>query len=145
MSVAPSDFKARALGKLPTIYTNGKLPDLKQLAIYLLARVIPEMDRDGDHAFAWLWAKEDICVYNADEYATETGMYKTKHKMKMDKGDTTWFYDYTLKGKKRRCVMTTEIWYKPNASHNLSPIAIIFGQMFANGLHIVKCEFKDAE
>ena len=143
-SVAPSSFKDAVLNFKTRIFTNAPLPDPRHLGVYLLTKVIPQMDANGEHSFAWIWAAKDVGVYNQQEYETETEMYRKKHKMRKADGDTTWFYDYTLKGKKRRCVMTTEIWYKEGKEHNVSPIAYLFGQFMANGFHITKCRFEDA-
>ena len=141
-----SDFKKRVLSdNFPTIYTNTKMPDPKHLGVYLMTKVIPVMDERNEYAFGWFWAREDVGVYSKEEYTTETNMYKTTHKMKCAPGDTTWYYDYKVGDKKRRCIMTTEIWYKPRANHNVSPIAILFAQFMGAGLHIVKCKFEDVE
>lgn len=120
-------------------------PDLRHMGIFLLTKVIPQMDAEGDMAFYWAWAAKDIGVYNQSEYDEETRRYKKEHKMKMSKGDTTYFYEFKNKdGKMRRCILTTEIWFKEDEHHRLSPVAMLMGQMFGNGLHITKCRFEDA-
>lgn len=141
-----NDFKQHILTlEPPRIYSPTPMPDLKHLGIHLLAKVIPTMDTNGDIAFGWLWRMNQVGVYNKNEYETETTMYKDKLKMKKDDGDTIWFYEFKKGDKKRRCVMTTEIWYMKNEQHNTSPIAILFNQYLAAGLHITKCRFEDAE
>ena len=142
MSSKMSDLKERVM----TFQTKcfGAAADPRQLGVYLLARVIPAMDANGDVAFAWAWAKNDVCVYNQAEYDGETKMYRTRHKMKKTDGDTTWYYEFKNKdGKKRKAVITTEIWYKENENHNTSPIALLLGQFFGAGLHICKVKFED--
>lgn len=131
------NFKTKIFGHCPA--------DPRHLGIHLLTKVIPSMDGNGDVAFAWAWAKNDVCVYNQEEYDGETKMYRTKHKMVKTDGDTTWFYDFKKGDKKRKAIITTEIWYKENADHNTSPIAILLGQFFGAGLHIAKVRFEDAE
>ena len=116
----------------------GAVTDPRSLGVYLLAKVIPAMDGNGDIAFAWFWAKKDVCVYNQEEYDGETKMYRTKHKMKKTDGDTTWFYEFKKDGKMRKAIITTEIWYKENTQHNISPIALLMSQFFGAGLHISK-------
>ena len=129
----------------PRIYSNYPMPDLKSLGVHLLAKVIPAMDKNGDVAFAWFWRMNQMGVYNQQEYDTETTMYQKEHKMLKDNGDTTWCYEFKKGDKKRRCVMTTEIWYKKDEEHRTSPIALLLNQYFAAGLHIVKCRFEDVE
>jgi len=137
------NFKDAVMGFSTRIYSQGGLPDPKHLGIHLLTGVIPQMEAGGDVAFAWGWKPKDVLVYNPQEYETETKMYKDKFKMKCDLGDTTWFYDYTSKGKKRRAILTTEIWYDPKGKHGTSPIAYLFRQFLAAGLHITKVRFED--
>lgn len=124
----------------------GAVADPRSLGVYLLAKVIPAMDGNGDVAFAWAWAKKDVCVYNQAEYDGETAMYRNRHKMKKTDGDTTWFYEFKNKdGKMRKALITTEIWFKENENHNTSPIALLLGQFFGAGLHIAKVKFEDVE
>jgi hypothetical protein len=137
------NFKDAVMGFSTRIFSQGDLPDPKQLGIRLLTKCIPQMEAGGDVAFAWGWRVNDVVLYNQREYATETNMYKDRFKMKCCLGDTTWFYDYTSKGKKRRAILTTEIWYKPDAEHNTSPIAFLFRQYLSAGLHITKVRFED--
>lgn len=139
------DMKKAFLGDLPRVFVNGDFPDLRRLGVYLLTNVIPKMDEGGDVAFAWLWARKDVGVYNQKEYDTETATYQTKWKMEKTDGDTTWVYEFKKGDKKRRCIVTTEIWFTKKGDHSLSPIAVLFRQMFGNGLHIAKCRFEDAE
>ena len=140
------DLKQLFMGTGQTrIFANGPMPDLKKLAVMILAKAIPNMEEHGDVAFAWLWARNDLGVYNQKEYETETSMYAKQHKMKKCDGDTVYHYDFTKDGKKRRCILTTEIWYKPRANHQLSPVAMLFGQYMSNGLHITKCRFENVE
>lgn len=141
-----SDFKKSVMeGSFPTIHSSKPMPDLRSLGVYLMARVIPKMEELGEMAFAWHWAGNDVCAYTHNDYSTETGSYKKLHKMKCCKGDTVWNYDYTFKGKKRRCIMETEIWYKPDTDHNVSPIAMVFGQFMSPGFHFVKCRWESLE
>ena len=145
-SVSTSDLKERILkGKFPLIFSSTPMPDLKSLGVYLLTKVIPGMEGNNEVAFCWHWAMSDVCAYSPSDYSAETDNYKTTHKMKCEVGDTVWHYDYTYKGKKRRCIITSEIWYKPGAKHSVSPIAMIYGQMMGNGLHISKCRWEDIE
>jgi len=137
------NFKEAVMSFNTRIYSQGNLPDPKHLGLCLLTRVIPQMEAGGDVAFAWGWVPKDVVVYNPEEYKTETKMYQDKFKMKCDKGDTTWFYDYTYKDKKRRAILTTEIWYDPKGNHGTSPIAYLFRQYLAAGLHITKVRFED--
>jgi hypothetical protein len=123
----------------------GAVADPRHLGVYLLSKVIPSMDNGGDVAFAWAWAKKDVCVYNQSEYDGETAMYRNKHKMIKTDGDTTWFYEFKKDGKKRKALITTEIWFKENEDHNTSPIALLLGQFFGAGLHIAKVKFEDVE
>jgi hypothetical protein len=122
---------------------HGAVIDPRHLGVYLLTIVIPEMYRTGEVAFAWAWAKKDVCVYNQAEYDQETAVYLKKHNMQKDDGDTTWFYEFKKDGKKLKAIMTTEIWFKEDASHNTSPIALLLGQFFGAGLHIVKVKFEE--
>lgn len=141
-----SDLKERVLkGSFPRIFSSTPTPDLKSLGVFLLTKVIPQMEDNGEVCFVWNWRCQDVAAYTQADYNTETGNYKTKHKMECVLGDTVWHYDYTFKGKKRRCVITTEIWHKPGSEHSLSPIAMLFGQMFGNGLHFAKCRWEDVE
>ena len=132
------NYKTKIFGACPA--------DPRSVGVYLLTKVIPAMDGNGDVAFAWAWAKNDVCVYNQAEYDGETTMYRTKQKMVKTDGDTTWFYEFKNKdGKKRKALITTEIWFKKNGNHNTSPIALLLGQFFGAGLHIAKVKFEDAE
>ena len=124
---------------------HGAATDPRHLGIHLLTQVIPCMDRAGDVAFAWYFATNDVVVYNQNEYDKETHHYKNRQKMVKDEGDTTWFYEFNKDGKKRRAVITTEIWYKKNEDHPISPIALLLGQFVAAGIHICKVKFEDAE
>jgi hypothetical protein len=124
----------------------GATADPRSIGVYLLAKVIPAMDVNGDMAFIWAWAKEDIGVYNQAEYDCETAMYRNRHKMKKTDGDTTWFYEFKNKdGKMRKALITTEIWFKENGNHNTSPVALLLGQFFGAGLHIAKVKFEDVD
>lgn len=124
----------------------GAAADPRHLGIHILTKVIPVMERDNEVAFAWGWAKNDVVVYNQNEYDTETTMYRRQHKMKKTDGDTTWFYEFKNKdGKKKKAIITTEIWFKENEQHNTSPIALLLGQFFGAGLHIAKVKFEDVE
>ena len=136
------DLKEQVLNFKTKCY-GGVAADPRHLGVYLLAKVIPAMEDSGDVAFAWHWANKDVCVYNQSEYDTETGNYR-KLKMKKDDADTTWTYTFKKGDKNRKAIITTEIWYKKNADHNTSPIALLFGQFFAAGLHIAKVRFEDA-
>jgi len=121
----------------------GAVTDPRSLGVFILAKVIPDMDRTGDVAFCWGWRVNDVCVYNQSEYNTETATYRKTHKMKKSTGDTTWFYEFKNKdGVMRKALMTTEIWYKEGEDHNTSPIALLMGQFFGAGLHIVKVKFE---
>lgn len=139
------DFKKAVVDyKMRVFASGGAGLDPRSIGIFILTQVIPRMDVNNDIAFFWHWKLGDVGVYNQKEYDAETALYKTQHKMVKDAGDTTWFYDFKNKeGKMRRCIITTEIWYKKNGNHNVSPIAYLFGQMFGNGLHISKCRFED--
>tara|TARA_R110000868_G_C10861391_1_gene761546 strand:- start:1034 stop:1486 length:453 start_codon:yes stop_codon:yes gene_type:complete len=136
------NFKEAVMTFSTRIYSQGDLPNPQKLGIALLAKVIPAMEANGDVAFAWGWGPKDVLLYNQQEYETETATYVSLHKMKCDKGDTTWFHDYTSKGKKRRAILTTEIWYT-KGQHSVSPIAYLFRQFMAAGLHITKVRFED--
>ena len=145
-ATATSDLKEHILkGSFPRIFSSTPMPDPKHLGVYLLTKVIPVMEGNGEFAFVWHWANKDVAVYSEAEYTAETGNYKSRHKMECSAGDTVWHYDYTFKGKKRRCIITTEIWYKPDTDHAVSPIALIFGQFMGNGLHFAKCRWEDVE
>lgn len=144
VSTKTSDLKEQVLNFKTKCF--GADADPRALGVYILASVLPNMERGGDVAFAWAWAKKDVCVYNQNEYDTETKMYRTKHKMVKTDGDTTWTYEFKNKdGKKKKVFITTEIWFKENENHNTSPIAILLGQFFGAGLHIAKVKFEDAE
>ena len=69
-------------------------------------------------------------------------MYRNRHKLKKTDGDTTWFYEFKNGSKNRRAIITTEIWYKEDAYHNTSPIALLLNQFFGAGLHICKVKFE---
>jgi hypothetical protein len=138
-----NDFKQNVMDFKMNIYTNGPFPDPKHLGIHMMTRVIPRMKEEGDVAFAWHWRNNDACVYNAKELAKETAMYKKKG-LKCSKGDSTWFYEWTSRdGKKHRCLMDTEIWYKEDEDFRTSPFAYLFNQFMGAGLHITKCRFED--
>jgi hypothetical protein len=126
----------------PRLFTSYPLPDIKHLAIHLLG-MIPKMEETGDVALQWLWKPKDIGVYSKAEYEAEAARYRDTHKMKVSVGDTVWHYDYTHKGRKRRCLIRTEIWYKEDEDMMTSPFAIIFGQMMGAGLHFTKMEWVD--
>jgi hypothetical protein len=102
------------------------------------------MEEDNDVAFAWHWRANDACVYSAEELALEIDNYKSRG-LKCSKGDSTWFYDWTIKGKKHRCLMTTEIWYKEDEDHRTSPFAYLFNQFMGAGLHITRVRFVDLD
>ena len=123
----------------------GAVADPRSLGIHILAKVIPSMTGSTDVAFAWAWRAKDVCVYTQKEYDAETAMYVKTHGMKKNDGDTTWFYEFKKDGKKWKAILTTEIWFKPGAEHNVSPIAMLFSQFMGNGLHITKVKFVDAE
>jgi hypothetical protein len=143
------DFKKHVLEyESPKFFIAGAedMPptNLRHMGVFIMTRVIPSMDAHGDVAFAWHFAGKDITVYNQNEYTMETTTYRKKYKMVVNKGDTTWFFDFKNKdGKQRRCIMTTEIWFKKDEDFATSPIALLFGQMFGAGLHITKCRFED--
>jgi len=135
-----SDFKQAVLSFKTVIHSSQPMPDPKHLGLHVMTQLIPKMEATGDVAFAWHWKGNDAVVYNPAEYAEETGNYRKKG-LKMDKGDTTWFYDYTFKGNKRRCILTTEIWYNNKERFRISPFAFLFRQYMAEGLHITKVRF----
>ena len=137
------NFKTAVMDFNTSIYSQRELPDPKHLGMSLLTKVIPQMEAQGDVAFAWGWKPKDVLLYNKQEYETETNRYKDHFKMKCDNGDKVWFYDYTYKDKKRRAILTTEIWYDPKGQHSVSPIAFLFRQFLAAGLHITKVRFED--
>jgi len=146
MTVKQSDLKEHVLNYKTIHYTNQHKIDPRHLGIHILTKPIPAMDVNGDMAFAWLWARNDLGVYNQAEYDGETKMYRTTHKMKKDNGDTEWFYEFKNRdGKKRKATITTEIWYKPGEDHRTSPVATLLGQFMGAGLHIAKVRFEDAE
>ena len=136
------NFKETIMGDMPKIFSSTPMPDLKMLGLHLMTKVIPTMAKEGDVAFAWHFRLKNVAVYNQAEYTTETDNYK-KNKLTKDDGDTTWFYDWKVGDKTRRCVMTTEIWYPKDKDMPTSPIAYLMGQMFGSGLHVVKCVFQD--
>ncbi len=78
--------------------------------------------------------------YTQRDDDTETGQYRTEHRR--DAGDTTWYHDYEVAGRKRRCVLNTEVWYNPRKPMPASPVAVLFGQFLASGVHIVKCRWE---
>jgi len=123
----------------------GAETDPRHLGMFLLTQVIPKMEGNGDMAFAWMWAKSDVCLYNQQEYDAETTHYRVNHKMKKNDGETTWFYEFKKGNKKRKAIITTEIWFKKNGNHKTSPIALLLGQFFGAGLHIAKVKFEDVE
>ena len=127
------------------IRCHGAATDPRRLGIHLLTQVIPSMIATNDMAFAWYFATNDVVVYNQQEYDEETHNYKNRHNMVKDEGDTTWFYEFKKGGKKRRAIITTEIWYKKNQDHSTSPIALLLGQFVGAGFHICKVKFEDAE
>jgi hypothetical protein len=136
-----SDFKKQVLDFKTTVFGSPVNP--RSLGIYILSNVIPNMYRQGDIGFAWGWKAKDVIVYNQNEYDTETTMYRSKFNLVKVDGDTTWFYDFTIGGKKHRAIITTEIWYKEDEHFNTSPIACLFNQFMAAGLHISKVRFED--
>lgn len=114
--------------------------DLRHFGIHLLAKVIPEMYERGEYAFSWIFRMKELCAMTKQEYDDEVKKY-VGDKMKKDNGDATWFYDF----KGVRCVMTTEIWYYKNKDMPTSPVALLFGQLFGEGIHITKCRFEKKE
>ena len=144
MAETMQNFKTHAMAsQFPRIYSSIPMPDPKHLAVHLMARVIPEMDKRGECAFAWHFAGNDVCSYTPQEYESEIARYKDL-KLKCDKGDTKWYYEFKNKeGKMRRCEMETSIWYNPNGNHSVSPTAMVFAQFMGAGIHIVKCSFSD--
>lgn len=138
-------FKQKVLDFKMKIFSEEAMPSPRAIGVYLLTKVIPSMDERKEDSFAWHFAGKDVCLYTKAEYDAEINNYINTHKMKCSKGNVVWHYDYTLAGgKKRRCVMTTEIWFKPDADHSISPIALLCGQFMGNGLHITRCVFQDA-
>jgi hypothetical protein len=143
MAVATQCFKQRVLDFKTHIFCERSFPPPREIGISLLTKIIPMMDYKNDFAFAWHWKANDVCLYSKAEYEKETEYYITTHKMKRNKGDTVYHYDFIANGKKRRCILMTEIWYVPDEDHNISPIAYLFGQFMGCGLHITKCSFSD--
>jgi hypothetical protein len=139
------DLKEQVMNFKTRIYSNQQTADPRQLGVYILAKVIPTMDEVGDVAFAWHWAKNDLCVYNQQEYDNETRRYLKEHKMKNHEGDTAWNYVFKNKsGKMRKAVLTTDIWFKEGVEHATSPVAYLLNQFMGAGLHIAKVKFEDA-
>ena len=141
-----SDLKKQVMNFKGIIITpNQKIADPLHLGIHILTKVIPVMDKMNEVAFAWHWRAEDVCVYNQEEYQTETNNYVKNHKMKKVDGDTEWFYVFKNKdGKMRKATITTEIWFNKSKDWKLSPIAVLLAQWFGAGLHICKVKFEDA-
>jgi hypothetical protein len=137
-----NDFKQSVMTFQMKIHSPTPLPDPKNLGIYMMTKIIPHMEGAKDVAFAWHWKANDVVVYDQSEYDTETTSYRKKG-LKADKGDTPYFYDYTFKGKKRRCILTSEIWYKDDEDFRTSPFAFLFGQFFGSGLHITRVRFEN--
>ena len=139
-----SDFKKAVLDFQMMCFTADPMPDPKQLGVFLLTRIIPAMD--GSDGFYFFWNGKDIVCQSQEDYDKSIALADFKRTFpKKTLGDTEWEYVFTSKGKKRRCVMTTEIHFHPKKRQPLSPTALLFGQMFGNGLHITKCRFEDAE
>ena len=136
-----NDFKKMVMGHQPKVFSPTPMPDPKHLGTFLMTKVIPSMWKK-DVAFGWHFVMKDVFVYDADEYRIETNNYKEHNCVKTD-GDQTWVYEWKFHGKTRRCIMTTEIWYEEGKDYPLSPVAILFGQMFGNGFHIVKCQWEE--
>lgn len=147
VAVEMMDFKKNVLeGDFPVMYVPYRLPEPKHFGLFLMTKVIPTMEEKGEVAFYWHWDCSDVSCATKAAYERETKRYKDELKMKCEQGNSTWFYDYKRKdGKKRRCVIETEIWYIPDANHRLSPCAVVFNQMFGNGYHFAKCRWEDVE
>jgi hypothetical protein len=142
MTVKQSNLKEQVMNFKTKCF--GAVADPRHLGVHILTKVIPSMDINGDVAFAWLWAKNDLGVYNQKEYDGETKMYVETHKMKKTNGDTEWVYEFKNKdGKMRKATITTEIWYKEGEDHRTSPVAMLLNQFFGAGLHIAKVKFSD--
>ena len=137
---ADYDFLYRPSGNYPIKDFNG-------FARFILTRVIPMMDTINDYAFYWNWEKRDLTVMSKSEYKDEIKRCKSND-LQVYRTTNSWYFDYTLDNKTRRCILKNELWFDENAFMNEkpikpSPLSILLQQHSENGHNILKCSFKD--
>jgi hypothetical protein len=122
----------------------GASADPRHLGVFILTRVIPGMDKGGEIAFSWHEPTRDITSYTQETYDEAILLLKAQG-CECVKGESVYHYDFTgAGGKKRRCILTTEIYFIKGKRHRISPVAYLFAQFFGEGIHITKCTFGDA-
>ena len=136
-----NNFKRVALGHQPMVFSPEPMPDLKHLAVFVMTKVIPEIEKRGEVGF--MWNGNDVNAYDTKNQTKIRDTF-AKQKWKCDDGEGEMWYEFKKNGKTITCWMKSEIWYDPKQDMPLSPFAVLMRQLFANGIFLVNCRFETA-
>ena len=144
-----SSFKSHAASfKSGVVYLDEIMPDLDEVCDVLMQKVLPAMDEKGDGAFHYGFSvvgeqvKHRLGMMGADVFETVRAREIEKG-MRLPLRTGEWFYDFVHNGKKRRCVMTPELWRKEGDGVDVFGEFWGFG-ILATGRVFVRVRFENA-
>lgn len=126
----------------PMVVINGKKIDVPHLTNYLVETLLPDMVRHNESCFLWHFGRKDISCYKEEIYIKERDRF-IKDNFKCDNFDTLWEVNFEMPdGKKMKAEISSEVWYKEDEEHEISPFAFVFDAPFASGYMYSKVNFS---
>lgn len=138
-------FNERMKSGYPMVILNGKKLDVPHLAKYLVEDLLPDMFWRDESCFLWHFDREDISCYKEELYNEERDRF-IEDKFKCENFDTLWQVNFKLPdGTKMIAEIGSEVWFKENEEHQISPLAFLFDAPLAQGYMYSKVSFSKPE
>jgi hypothetical protein len=130
---------------LSRVFVNGKeTVDIKNLASFMLKKLLPSMVENKETAFFWHFLVKDVSALTEELYQHEINRF-AKAKFKKENFDTIWTVNFTMPdGEKMVAEIANEVWYQDDKDHPISPFAFLFDAPFAEGYMLSKVKFSKA-
>jgi hypothetical protein len=124
------------------VVINGKKIDMTHLTNYLVETLLPDMVRHNESYFFWNFNFKDISCLKEELYTKEKDSL-IKDNFKCDNFDTLWKVNFSMPdGTKMKAEISSEVWYKEEEEHQISPFAFVFDAPFAAGYMYSKVSFS---
>ena len=134
-------FNERMKSGYPMVIVNGKKLDIPHLAKYLVENLLPDMVSHNESCFFWHFDLKDISSSKEELYTKERDKF-IEDKFKCENFDTLWQVNFKLPdGTKMIAEIGSEVWFKENEEHQISPLAFLFDAPLASGYMYSKVSF----
>lgn len=124
---------------------NNVKVDVKDLANFMVKKLLPDMVTHKESCFFWHNLKNDVTALTHDQYKHEIKRFQS-FEYDCEKFDTMWQINFTMPdGTKMIAEITHEVWYDEDKDFPISPFAFIFEAPFAEGYMLSCVKFKKDE